>query len=113
MKRKFPSMVFIIAALLTACGGEAQKEAQQTTETLVSWNASLDLLGQQWTEHRVPETYVRQMLKAAKRTLEQERQESAKAAASGVGTAESAAKKLESNINRLEKTLTQAATAGP
>jgi hypothetical protein len=113
MKRKFALLLFVVAGLFTACGGDLQKEAEQTRERLVSWNRSLDLLNQQWTGHRVPETYVRQMLKAAKRTLEQERKQSAKAAASGIETAESATHELESSITRLEKTLAQTRTAGP
>jgi hypothetical protein len=58
-----------LALFLAACSDNSQ----QVRETFVSWRKSLELLEQQRTERHVPETYVRQMVEAATRTLKQHR----------------------------------------
>ena len=62
----------IVALLVGACS----HDSQQVHETLRSWRKSLDLLEQQRTQHLVPETYVRQMLNAATKALDQQRKQS-------------------------------------
>jgi len=47
--------------LLSACGNDSQ----QAHETLVSWNKSLEFVEQQRAQSRIPDTYVRQMIRAA------------------------------------------------
>ena len=51
----------MLALLLSACGNDSQ----QARETLVSWNKSLELVEQERAQRRIPDTYVRQMIRAA------------------------------------------------
>src|SRR3982750_3284610 len=61
----------LLVLLLSACGNDSQ----QAHETLVSWSKSLELVAQQRAQHRVPETYVRQMARAATSALERYRKQ--------------------------------------
>jgi hypothetical protein len=66
------NIAILIAVCLAACGDD---NSQQARETLVSWSKSLELLEQQRTQRRVPEVYVRQMVRAATSALNQQREQ--------------------------------------
>jgi len=63
----------LAALFLVGCGNDSQ----QARESLRSWDKSLELVERQYAQRRVPETYVRQMVRGATRALSQQRQQSA------------------------------------
>ena len=61
MTRTGVTVPLSLVLFLSACGNDSQ----QARETLVSWNKSLELVEQQRAQRRIPDTYVRQMIRAA------------------------------------------------
>ena len=61
MTRTGVTVPLLLVLFLSACGNDLQ----QAHETLVSWNKSLELVEQQRAQRRIPDTYVRQMIRAA------------------------------------------------
>jgi len=61
----------VVVLLLSACGNDSQ----QARETLVSWSKSLELVEQQRSQSRIPDTYVRQMARAARNALDRYRKQ--------------------------------------
>jgi hypothetical protein len=99
----------LISLILAGCGN-SDSNMVQTTETLKSWTETIDFLAQQWTEHRVPEIYVRQMLKAGNEALTKEQKRIGDVSSKAPAKAEearAAASYFQSRIHRLEKKLTK------
>ena len=54
---------FVFALFCTGCGGSP--ETEQIQQSLESWSHSIDFAEEQWREHRVPNIYLAQLLRAA------------------------------------------------
>ena len=86
--RSATSIPILLVLLLSACGNDSQ----QAHETLVSWNKSLEFVEQQRAQRRLPDTYVRQMIRAATIALNRYRKQLADDAVVG---------RLEAKIRQL------------
>lgn len=62
-----------LLALLLLCGGcDSSRQFEQVQKSIDSWSATLDLTGEQWAGQRIPDTYVRQIVEAAGKALDEE-----------------------------------------
>jgi hypothetical protein len=68
--------------LLAGCSGSSA-DSEQIRESLQSWCQSVDFAKQQWSEHRVPNTYLVQVLRAARKAEKKEAEQIGKAAGAG------------------------------
>jgi 16S rRNA U1498 N3-methylase RsmE len=90
----------VLALLSTGCGGSPKTE--QIQQSLQSWSRSIDLAAEQWREHRVPNIYLAQLLRAAGEEQKQQEQKINKARDSGenVVALQAQLRALESKIAR-------------
>jgi hypothetical protein len=90
----------VFALFCTGCGGSPKTE--QIQQSLQSWSHSIDFAEQQWREHRVPNIYLVQLLRAAGEEQKQQEQKINKASRSGanVDALRAQLRGLESKIAR-------------
>jgi transcription termination factor NusB len=89
------------ALFSTGCSGSQQTE--QIQQSLQSWSRSIDFAEQQWREHRVPNTYFRQLLRAADEEQQKQQQKINKASRSGASVAA-----LQAQLRGVESKIAQA-----
>lgn len=83
MSRPF---TILLPALLLLCGGCGPSDPlEQVRKDIASWSATLDLGAEQWAQHRVPRTYVRQVVEAAGKSLDDDEKRLAKVSADSPG----------------------------
>src|SRR5689334_2588715 len=77
------SRVFgIVLPALLLCGGcDRNSQLEQVRQSIDSWGATLDLCAEQWARHRVPRAYLRQIVKAAGKSLDENEKRLAKISA--------------------------------
>jgi hypothetical protein len=54
---------------LCGCGSDSDKTAQRVERSVESWAATLNTTIAQWEQNRLPQTYVRQLVEAADKSL--------------------------------------------
>src|SRR5436309_2848891 len=64
---------------LTGCHHDPPQQLQQVEQSLTSWQATLQLLREDWAAGRVTDRYVRQVVKAANKDLEKQQKQLAQA----------------------------------
>jgi outer membrane murein-binding lipoprotein Lpp len=72
---------FVFTLFCAGCSGSQKTE--QIQQSLQSWSRSIDFAEQQWRDHRVPDTYLAQLLRAAGQEQKKQQQEINKASRSG------------------------------
>jgi hypothetical protein len=92
------------AVFLSACGGDTDKKQKQAVETLVSWKNSIQLAENQWQHHQVPDLYIRQLIRAARKALTKQRRAnfSVSEPSSNDAALHNAFKEFESRIQQLD-----------
>src|SRR5437764_9811517 len=75
-------LTILLPALLLLCGGcDQSNRLEQVRKSVDSWSATLDITAEQWAQHRVPRTYIRQIVKAAEKSLDDDEKRLSKTSA--------------------------------
>jgi hypothetical protein len=93
----------VLAVFCTGCGGSP--ETEQIQRSLESWSRSIDFAEEQWREHRVPDIYLAQLLRAAGEEQKQQEQKINEASRSGASVAA-----LQAQLRGLESKIARANT---
>jgi septal ring factor EnvC (AmiA/AmiB activator) len=104
------ALVLLVALSSLHCSADTIAALEQSPRTLHSWSESLDFAAEQWAENRVPQTYIRQLLKAAEKALAQERAQIRRATDASpeqIRRIKAEAERLESKIHEQRQMLTR------
>ncbi|HYY13433.1 MAG TPA: hypothetical protein VE758_03255 [Chthoniobacterales bacterium] len=93
-----------LGLLISSCGSSSQ-EAEQSGQMLRSWIRTVDLAAQQHVEHRVPDLYLKQLLKSAEQALKREQRQIQQLSGSDRQQLGSLADQLEGRIRQEQLTL--------
>ena len=77
MPRNLPLCLLLLPFVTTSCTRPSDV-LDNSEKSIHSWSATLRLTTEQWASHRIPDTYFRQVLKAADEEISQQRQKLAK-----------------------------------
>jgi hypothetical protein len=101
------ALAAVFMVFLTACG-RSDSKVEESKQMLTAWSACIGLATRQWEEHRVPDLYVRQLLKVSEKALAKQRREIEENANEGNRpAAEQAAGDLQSRIATLKQKLSE------
>ena len=65
-------MPFVVLVGCFGCDRDHSRKLDRAGKSIDSWRATLNLTAEQWTDGRVPKTYVRQIGDAAEKSLQDE-----------------------------------------
>ena len=71
--------------MLLECGCDASDQSEQVRKSIESWGATVDIVADQWAQHRVPRTYIGQIVKAAEKSLDEDEKRLTKNSANSEG----------------------------
>jgi len=106
--RKSPAVLWVLAcALVGGCGSDPSDTAEQADKTLRAWSATLRVAAEQWVDRRVPDLYFRQVIEAARESLD----EQAKTLSKKLPASDGRRKELETRLADLRQRLGQLTNA--
>src|SRR4051812_6648659 len=99
-----PRIATWMLAPLLFCGGcDQSRKLDDVRKSVDSWEATLSLISEQWTQHQVPTTFVREIVEAAGKALDEDQQRLAKVPADSYGARELQQRRLGEVQHRLHE----------